>query len=222
FRAIAALAATLLALALATAAVTLLPSPTLAVGPDDADALGLTLALAQPLAFAFYERKPVAGRLLLSIVTLLVVGLCVILTKSRAGQLASTAALAVHFVTRLRARGLAVAALLSAPLFVFGAHSFAGASLLGLLPAVPMLFLSFKIAAVLLGRYREDNDAAVARVWARALLALLAGLTAGLAFVPPERHAIFWIYTGLAGALYQAARAHDAQLGPVLIRRSRE
>ncbi len=233
FRALAVVAATLLALALGCAAVALLPPSTLGLVLDEPDALGLGLALAVPLAFAFYERKPVAARLFLSIVTLLVVGLCVIVTRSRAGQFALTAVLAVHFVVRLRVRGAIVAALLAAPLFVFGTRSFTGASLFArglpgaaglaaLVVTAVMLFLSFKIAVVLLARYRDETDAAVARIWARALLAALAGLTAGLVFVPPDRHALFWIYTGLVGALYQAARAHDAQLGPVLIRRSRE
>jgi len=232
FRALRQIAATLLLLALGAAAVALLPSSPLGLVVDDPDALGLALALALPLAFALYEERPVAARLLLSIVTLLAVGLCVIFTRSRAGQLAASAVLTVHFVTRLRLRGLVVAALLAAPLFVFGARSWAGAPLfahglgvaaiVALAATAAILYLSFKIAVVVLDRYSDDADAAVARVWARALVAALAGLTAGLAFVPPDRHALFWIYTGLAGALYQAARAHDPQLGPVLIRRSRE
>src|SRR5262249_21316726 len=81
-----------------------------------------------------------------------------------------------------------------------------------LVAASAMLYVSFKIAVVLLRRYSDDADAAVARTWARALLAALAGLTARLVGVPPGRHAVFWIYTGLAGAIYQAARTHDAQL----------
>jgi apolipoprotein N-acyltransferase len=82
--------------------------------------------------------------------------------------------------------------------------------------------LSFKITVVLWRRYDGDREAAAARTWARALLAALAGVAAGLLFSPPGHGALFWIYTGLAGALWQAAHAHDPQLGAVLIRRSRE
>lgn len=217
FRALALVAAILLALALVSAVVAMRPPSTLAAALGDPDARALTPALAVPLAFAFFERKRSATRGFLSIVTLLVVGLCVILTQSRAGQLVLAAELVVYFGLRLGLRGLLVGAVLAAPLFcvhVRGglARHGAPAGLVGLAAALAVLYLSFKTAVVVLVRYRNNRDAAAACAWARALLAALAGLTVGLFFVPPGRGTTFWIYTGLAGALYQAARAHDPKL----------
>ena len=168
----------------------------------------LAPALAVPLAFAFFERKRSATRGFLSIVTLLVVGLCVILTqKSRRSARARRRARRL-----LRAARSACAASSSAPrspLPLFSSASTprprarAGApgGPLGLARRARRPFLSFKTAARPASRYADDRDAAVARTWARALLAALAGLAVGLLFVPPGHGAVFWIYTGLAGAL---------------------
>jgi hypothetical protein len=51
----------------------------------------------------------------------------------------------------------------------------------------------------------------VARTWARALAVSLAIVSLGLLFLPAGHHVLFWVYSGLAGALYQATRAHDPQ-----------
>jgi hypothetical protein len=75
--------------------------------------------------------------------------------------------------------------------------------------AVAMIYVSFKIALVVLRRHADDADAAVARSWARALVASLAALSVTLLAAPAAGAPLFWVYVGLAGALYQATRAHD-------------
>ena len=232
FRALAIVAGTLVALALAGATVALLPSSplgaALAAAAGDPEAQAPALGLAVPLAFALHERKRTLPRLFLSIVTLLAVGLCVVLTRSRPGQIVTATVIVAYFVLRWRARGLLAAVVLAVPLFLFGGHAAAAAprqgtgGLPGLAAAAVVLFLSFKIAVVLLRRYAGEPEANAARTWARALLAALAGVAVGLFFVPPGGSAVFWIYAGLSAALYQATRAHDPQLGPVLIRKVRE
>lgn len=72
-----------------------------------------------------------------------------------------------------------------------------------------MLYLSLKVAIVILRAYADDPDAAVARSWARALIASLAALVVALFVAPAAGPLLFCIYTGLAAALYQATRAHD-------------
>lgn len=217
FRALGIVAAVLVALALVSAAAEMGAPSALGAALDDADARACAPALALPLAFALFERKRDAARLFLSIVTLLVVGLCVILTQSRAGQLVLTTILVVHFGLRFGVRGLLFACALAVPLFCVRVHGGVArhgvpGGLFGLVASIAVLYLSFKTALVLFLRYRNERDAAVAVTWARALFAALAGLSVSLVFVPPGRGAAFWIYTGLAGALYQAARAHDPKL----------
>ncbi len=49
----------------------------------------------------------------------------------------------------------------------------------------------------------------VARSWAVALLASMAGLVVGSMFLSFTYKDVFWIYVGLTGVLYQAIRRHD-------------
>ena len=79
----------------------------------------------------------------------------------------------------------------------------------GLVLFTALLYLSFKIIATILRRYADDADAAVAHTWALAILASLAGMGVGVFFLSFCYHEVFWIYVGMAGALYQATRAHD-------------
>lgn len=82
----------------------------------------------------------------------------------------------------------------------------------GLMLFSALLYLSFKIVVTILRRYAGNRDAAVARSWAMALLASLAGLSVGIFFLSFCYHVVLWIYLGLVGALYQATRAHDPTL----------
>jgi hypothetical protein len=74
-----------------------------------------------------------------------------------------------------------------------------------------MIYVSFKIIVAVRRQYADDTVAAVARTWARALAVSLAIVSVGLWFLPAGHHVLFWVYSGLAGALYQATRAHDPQ-----------
>jgi len=96
---------------------------------NDPNELALTLAVGLPFAFAFFERKRSAGRLLVLLASLALVGGCVFLTGSRGGQLVFLAVLAVYFVKRYGPRGLAVVAVCALPLLALsGGRSDADAS----------------------------------------------------------------------------------------------
>jgi len=96
---------------------------------NDPNELALTLAAGLPFAFAFFERKRSAGRLLLLGLTLALVGVCVFLTGSRGGQLVFLAVLAVYFVKRYGPRGLAIVLVCAAPMLALsGGRSDADAS----------------------------------------------------------------------------------------------
>ncbi|MCK5795655.1 MAG: O-antigen ligase family protein [Deltaproteobacteria bacterium] len=49
----------------------------------------------------------------------------------------------------------------------------------------------------------------IAKLWSEALLASHAGLHVGMMFLSFCYHFIYWIYVGLAGAVYKATKAHD-------------
>jgi hypothetical protein len=72
-----------------------------------------------------------------------------------------------------------------------------------------VLYLSLKIPLRALGRFADVPEAAVARAWALALLAALSGMAIGIFFLSFCYHYVLWIYIGLTGAFYAAARAHD-------------
>ena len=97
------------------------------------------------------------------------------------------------------------------PLTAHNSYALAGAEMgfPGLILFTALLYLSFKIVVTVLRRYADDADAAVARTWALAILASLAGMAIGVFFLSFCYHEVFWIYVALAGALYQATRAHD-------------
>ncbi len=100
------------------------------------------------------------------------------------------------------------------PLTAHNSYALAGAELgfPGLFLFTALLYLSFKILITILRRYADDRDAAVARSWALALLASLAGMSIGIFFLSFCYHFVFWFYVALVGALYQATRAHDPKL----------
>ncbi len=229
---------------------------------NDPNELALTLGVAVPFAFAFYERKRSTRRMLLLLATLAIVGSCVVFTRSRGGQLVFLTVLAFYFAKRYGARGLIVAGLFAAPVLILGSggradaddstkeriemmhaalellranplrgvgygqildynpltahnsYALAGAEmgLPGLLLWTSLLYVSFKQVVTILRRYADDARALVARTWAMALLASLAGMSVGVFFLSFCYHDVFWITIGLCGALYQACRAHDPEL----------
>ena len=100
------------------------------------------------------------------------------------------------------------------PLTAHNSYALAGAELgfPGLFLFTSLLYLSFKILVTILQRYADDRDAAVARTWALALLASLAGMSIGIFFLSFCYHFVFWFYIALVAGLYQATRAHDPKL----------
>lgn len=73
-----------------------------------------------------------------------------------------------------------------------------------------VLWLSIKIPVVVLRQAGAGTlDASpAARTWALALLASLAAMAGGMAFLSYAYKELLWIYLGLAGALFQAVRRH--------------
>ncbi len=215
FRALATVAATLLLLAIGRAALSIVQrsSPL-----EDPDATALALAVAVPFAFAFWARRRTAGRLFLLLLTIGLVAGCVIMTRSRAGQVAFVTVLAVYLVQRYGGYALLAGVAVAAPLALRGggpvgqALASADGGLFGAVLWASMIYVSFKLIVTILRRYADDADATVARVWAWALLASLAGVSIGALFVSRFDGVTSWIYVGLTGALYQATRAHDPKL----------
>lgn len=80
---------------------------------------------------------------------------------------------------------------------------------IGLYLWTAIVYMSIKIAVVGYFRYAKRPGAEVARDWGLALIASFAGLLVGVFFLSFSYHAVLWIYVGLAGAYYSAARTHD-------------
>jgi len=73
-----------------------------------------------------------------------------------------------------------------------------------------VLYLAVKIPMQAL---RRTDLAPVARSWALALLASMAGLVVGSFFLSYSYKDVLWIYVGLSGVLYQAIRRHEPGFG---------
>lgn len=99
------------------------------------------------------------------------------------------------------------------PLTAHNSYALAAAELglPGLLLWSSLLYLSLKILIGVLRRFGNERNAMVARTWAVALLASLAGMAVGIFFLSFCYHIVFWIYIGLVGALWQACRTHDPE-----------
>ncbi len=90
---------------------------------QDPNEAALAVGVAVPIAFGFYERKRSRWRLLLLLATVLLVGMCVLMTESRGGQLVVLAVLGAYFIKHYGWRGVAVAAIASAPILLYGGRS---------------------------------------------------------------------------------------------------
>src|SRR5262245_55499657 len=97
---------------------------------EDPNELGMAISMGAPLAFAFFERRRKLSRLALALATVGLAFVCLIMTKSRSGQLSMLVMLGVYFLRRLGRRGAALAALAATPLLVRGGRSGAGAEAL--------------------------------------------------------------------------------------------
>jgi hypothetical protein len=76
---------------------------------EDPNELSLAVGITMPLAFAFFDRRRSALRLVMLAATIALAGLCAVFTKSRGGQLVFLVTLGVYFVHRLGRRGLVLA-----------------------------------------------------------------------------------------------------------------
>jgi O-antigen ligase len=94
-----------------------------------------------------------------------------------------------HFLTAHNSFVLAVAELGAPGLFLFSL----------------ILYLTGKIAFEIV---RTEGMAQVARTWALAMLAMVAGLVTGITFLSYVYKEILWILLGLGEALYHAVRRH--------------
>jgi hypothetical protein len=103
------------------------------------------------------------------------------------------------------------------------AHSAFVLTLAELGPAGLVIFMSALYFAIkiVVGTYQDLADvpeAAPARTWAIALLALLAGTIVSAAFLSIPAHPLLWVIIGLTGALRSAVRSHkpdfDVRFGP--------
>jgi O-antigen ligase len=71
-----------------------------------------------------------------------------------------------------------------------------------------VLWLSMKVPVQILREFGNEPDAAIARTWAVALLAIMAGLIVGIFFLSWCYHPVLWIYLGFTAALFSAVKAH--------------
>jgi hypothetical protein len=95
---------------------------------QDPNELAWALSMALPFVFVWYERRRGRGgtRIPDQIVVALVLGafgLCNVLTQSRSGQISLMATVGVYFIRRFGWRGIALGAVLAAPILLFGGRS---------------------------------------------------------------------------------------------------
>jgi hypothetical protein len=89
----------------------------------DPNELALAISIALPFAFALLERRRTLGRIILAILALGSIGMCVVFTESRGGQLVIMAVLGVYFARRYGLRGLVIAGIACLPMLLLGGRS---------------------------------------------------------------------------------------------------
>ncbi len=86
----------------------------------DPNELSLMVGVALPFAFALLDRKRTIGRIALLIVSLGLIGTCIVFTQSRGGQLVLLSVLGIYFVRSFGARGLILGVIVALPILMFG------------------------------------------------------------------------------------------------------
>ena len=86
----------------------------------DPNELALTVGIIIPFAFAFFETKRSFFRLVLLIVTVVLVGTCVVFTQSRGGQVVVASVLGAYFVKKYGWKGAVLGAVACSPLLLLG------------------------------------------------------------------------------------------------------
>jgi O-Antigen ligase len=79
---------------------------------------------------------------------------------------------------------------------------------LGLVLFTATVYFAFKIALRAQVELADRPEAAVARSWATAIMASLAGMTVSAFFLSVPYNVILWIFLALAGSFYAAVRRH--------------
>ena len=90
---------------------------------EDPNELAWVLTMGLPFCFAFYEERRSASRLALLIAGLVITATCVIMTKSRSGQLSLLASIGLYFIRRYRGRGAIAALVAGLPILLLGGRS---------------------------------------------------------------------------------------------------
>ena len=72
-----------------------------------------------------------------------------------------------------------------------------------------IMYLSFKVPALALLRYRRRPESRVASIWATASISSMAGLCVGIFFLSFYSHFVPWILVGFNGAMSHCIRQHD-------------
>jgi O-antigen ligase len=90
---------------------------------EDPNEMSWALNMGMPFAFAIYERKKSALRLLAVVAMVALGGICVVMTASRSGQFGLLATLGVYFLRRFRWGGAVLIGVLSIPLLLLGGRS---------------------------------------------------------------------------------------------------
>jgi len=225
---------------------------------QDPNEVSLVVAAALPIAFAFYQRRKTPGRLALLLVSLLLIALTVLFSKSRGGQLVFLAVVGIYFMKKYGWKGAVLGALGALPVLALGGrggdeasesslerlecwyagvymfrmdplfgvgfgqftqHHFLTAhnsyvlaagelGLIGTVVWVCIIWLSVKIPWVAMYDLEHVPGAEVARIWAIALLASMAGMAIGVFFLSFNYHYILWLFIGLTGSFYMAVKGH--------------
>jgi hypothetical protein len=87
---------------------------------QDPNEFALALGMSLPLALAFFDRRRSLLRLALLLATAALVLFVVVQTRSRTGQLVLLAAAGLYFISAVGWKGMVTAALLAAPVLLFG------------------------------------------------------------------------------------------------------
>ena len=73
-------------------------------------------------------------------------------------------------------------------------------------------YVAFKLLIKVRQATKDKPEARAAYLWSEALLASNVGMHVGICFLSFCYHFIYWIFIGLAGAVYKTAQAHDPEI----------
>lgn len=87
---------------------------------QDPNEVSLVVAAALPIAFAFYQRRRNGGRLALLVLSLALVALTVVFSKSRGGQLVFLSVIGIYFLKKYGWKGAVLGAMGALPILALG------------------------------------------------------------------------------------------------------